>query len=134
MTFKEDLKDGEEAEKLASEKLLAHFRIPFKKHKTIEFDLISPILKVEVKHDKMALDTDNIAIEYEYKGRPSGIKNTKANLWCYVIDGEVYICSTQKLIEYLQVSEYITTCGGDGKKSRLILLPIDEFKKLFIKI
>lgn len=40
---------------------------------------------VEVKEDVRASDTGNVVIECESRGKPSGIRTTKADFWVFVI-------------------------------------------------
>ena len=42
--------------------------------------------KVEVKTDRMTHKTGNVFIEYESRGKPSGIATTDADYWVYKID------------------------------------------------
>ena len=86
-------------------------------------------IMVEVKWDKMALRTGNVAFEASFKGKPSGIAGTKAQLVFYRIGDEYFMCSTDKLREGLKGKR--TIMGGDGRNSEIVLLPLTEFKQLF---
>lgn len=46
-------------------------------------DLLS-LKKIEVKMDFQTHRTGNFFIEYEYRGRPSGIETTEADYWCLI--------------------------------------------------
>lgn len=86
--------------------------------------------KIEVKTDFIAHTTGNIAIEYECRGRPSGIATTESEYYVYVIPlGEV-----RELMVVLKVSElkkiarkYIkkgkVKMMGDNNLSKAVLLP-----------
>jgi len=42
-------------------------------------------VKIEVKKDDWVVRSGNIAIEFESRGKPSGIMVTKASFWAHVI-------------------------------------------------
>jgi len=42
---------------------------------------------LEVKTDSWIARTQNIAVEYESRGKPSGIATTEADYWVFVFDG-----------------------------------------------
>ena len=88
-------------------------------------------LKVEVKADFMACKTGNIAVEWECNGKPSGISSTEADVWVYfVVDGaynDCYIIPTADLHKLTRTCRSV--CGGDGKRARMSLLPINSIKK-----
>lgn len=84
--------------------------------------------KVEVKTDFMAHSTGNIAVEYESRGKPSGIAVTKADHWVFHIPSRcTIIVETNKLKEltrkYYRVNGY--TLGGDKMTSKLVLIPFN---------
>lgn len=87
----------------------------------------------EVKSDKMTAITGNLCIEYEYKGKPSGINATKADYYIYyvlhtddrtvkgkIIGEDVYIIPVDKLREIAE--DCRSVMGGDGKYSNLYLV------------
>jgi len=95
--------------------------------------------KVEIKTERDTwLTTGNIAIEYEYKGRPSGIATTEADWWIHALSlndkvSMAFIWRVDSLKNFLRPvfkpgSQYVSALklvvGGDGNHSRLILLPI----------
>ena len=41
--------------------------------------------KIEVKYDKLASKTGNLFIEFECRGKKSGISTTQADWWCFAI-------------------------------------------------
>ena len=115
--FKLDLPKGEEAEKTISHLL----------HMT-DGDL------VEVKRDFKVSDTGNVAIEYECRGKPSGIAITKAKWWATMMDGEIYKGELIVLIRVGRLKriakKYKNTrrdiWGGDEGRARMVLVPIEE--------
>jgi len=52
--------------------------------KGYDIDVPEVPLKIECKFDRMSFQTDSIAIEYEYKGEPSGIDATTADTWALI--------------------------------------------------
>jgi len=85
---------------------------------------------IEVKRDFMVSDTGNIAIEEAYRGKPSGIETTEADVWAIVLDGPEYqgevkiLISTERLRCLVkEVKKYVR--GGDIKRSKMRLLPVE---------
>ncbi len=84
--------------------------------------------KIEVKRDLMAKKTGNIFIEYESRGKPSGIAKTEAKFYCIALE-DIYIIITTAKLKRL-VRPYLFTTrdvnGGDNNTSKGILFPINE--------
>ena len=75
--------------------------------------------------------TGNIAIEYKYKGNPSGIAVTEAKGWAHVLaDGDKTYCtllfSTDKLKELARKHMDKKKNGGDNDDAEFVLLPLKE--------
>ena len=91
-------------------------------------EIFSDGKKIEVKYDRMAHHTGNIFVEYESRGKFSGIATTKANYWIFIIDKKDYalIVNVQKLKDICRVQFQINgfTDGGDVDSSKGILIPI----------
>lgn len=86
--------------------------------------------KVEVKRDFKCLDTGNIFIEYESRGKKSGLSTTQADFWCYWFsDYHCVFIKTETLKDMCR--EYLNTnrdvLGGDSNTSKGVLLPISSF-------
>jgi hypothetical protein len=88
--------------------------------------------KIEVKteRDKWK-DTGNIVIEFESRGRPSGIASTEADYWFHnLVVGEDIIMTLVFPIKTLR--DYITrkhprmVRGGDDMTSRLYLIKLQD--------
>ena len=105
--FKHDLKVGQSAEnKLA---------------KILEDSTI------EVKYDLKAWQTGNVFIEFESRGKPSGLARSEASHYAFALEkGPIIIIETFKLKnicrKYLGTSREIR--GGDSNTSVGILLPV----------
>lgn len=58
--------------------------------------------KIEVKSDRKTEETGNIYIEYESRGKPSGIKTTQADYWVYKVSNQkAIIIGVQELKDKL---------------------------------
>ena len=98
-------------------------------------------VKLEVKKDDWTVRTGNIAIEFECRGKPSGIQTTAAHFWCHVV-GHFFVLvfpvdflkrtcnSLRRNPKY--VKEMGDSNGNGGKVSKAILIPwkelLDRFK------
>lgn len=85
--------------------------------------------RIEVKRDFAALKTNNVFIEYNSRGNPSGISKTEADYYCFVLSDKQYIIiETEDLKE--RCRKYIKTnrdvVGGDNNTSKGILLPLKD--------
>src|SRR4029077_10818669 len=58
--------------------------------------------RVEVKADEVWPRTGRLAIEYECRGKPSGIATTKATSWVYPLHGAYLVVPTKRLHELAQ--------------------------------
>lgn len=83
---------------------------------------------VEVKHDLKALKTGNIFVEYESRGKPSGMATSEAEWYCYAFGDTFHLIKASDL--KLRCREYLGTgrdvVGGDNDTSKGILLPIEK--------
>lgn len=89
--------------------------------------------KIEVKYDRMAHITGNIYVEFESRGKPSGIATSKANYWIFVIDKKDYaiIVNIKKLKEICRIAYQLghIIYGGDNNTSKGILVPITQINE-----
>jgi hypothetical protein len=83
---------------------------------------------IEVKYDLKALETDNVYVEYESRGKPSGVSTSQAEWYCFVIGLTFHLIKTDDLKK--RCRKYFNTernrKGGDNNTSKGILLPIKE--------
>ena len=83
---------------------------------------------IEVKYDKKALETGNFFIEYESRGKKSGISNSESDYYCFCTHNTFHIISTEELKK--RCRKYLNTDrdvrGGDSNTSKGILLPLNE--------
>lgn len=83
---------------------------------------------IEVKYDLQALTTGNVYVEYESRGKPSGISKSIADYYCFCFGDTFHLIETPTLKE--RCREYLNTDrdkkGGDNNTSKGILLPLRE--------
>ena len=89
--------------------------------------------KIEVKRDFGTERTSNVFIEYQSRGKASGISTTEAEYYCIFITDEISILiKTDKLKQLCR--PYLKTerdkLGGDSNTSKGILLPISDLLNL----
>ena len=85
--------------------------------------------KVECKRDLKANETGNVFVEYESRGKPSGLATSQADYWAFSIsDSKIRIIKTNQLKENCKKYFYSSrnVRGGDNNSSKGILLPIEE--------
>ena len=84
--------------------------------------------KIEVKYDLQAKQTGNIFIEYESRGKASGISKSLADYYCIAIGESFHILKStvlkDKCRKYLGTKRDVV--GGDNNTSKGILLPVNE--------
>lgn len=133
--FEKDLADGKLAEQEVKLLLAAYFKVPVddvKDNNTKEYDLriASQNLFFEVKNDLMANKTGNVAVEYESRGKPSGLAVSTAGHWVYKFSRMYYLFTLQKLKEELfeKKNYHKKVSGGDpGSNTKLFLIKVTEF-------
>lgn len=89
----------------------------------------------EVKEDFMCYKTNNIAVEYESRGKPSGISITESQYYVYVIHrpaGKEFLSlSTDKVKKLIADNKYFRVVnGGDkGSNTMMYLFKYDVYSK-----
>ena len=89
--------------------------------------------KIEIKTDFIAHKTGNIAVEYQCRGKPSGIATTQADYYAYIIPR----ANCQDIILLMRVDKLKGLCRqyfkqgaikkmGDNDLSVAVLIPINE--------
>ncbi len=72
--------------------------------------------KIEIKRDFKCLDTGNIYVEYQSRGKPSGLSTSEAEYWCYWLSDVLCIFIKTEELKIL-CRKYINTNrdkkGGD---------------------
>jgi len=98
---------------------------------------------IEVKADKAWHKTGNIAIEYKFRNRPSGISTTEAKWWCVVLTNKmnprksdaILVCEVSRLRAHLKsmFRNLRRVNGGFKNASRLLLVPVRMFLPITTK-
>lgn len=137
--FLRDLNDGKKAEEYIAELYHDNFfpsaEYMFNATKAYDICFLFPRKKrvrIEVKYDKMANKTGNLCFELtDYKGRPSGVMATEADLMVFMLtDKIIYEFNVKKLRsfveEHMSTDRFKIVKGGDGNAFEMMLVPIDE--------
>lgn len=95
----------------------------------VAFDLLLQCA-VEVKHDRKAPETGNLAIETEYRGMPSGIITTKASWWVFVLVDKAIVVKKDKLLPLVLSGGFRAVNAGDRGASRVTLVPVERVKQI----
>jgi len=83
--------------------------------------------KVEVKTDFIAQRTGNVFVEYESRGKPSGIAKSQADYWCFVLSNhQIVLITSEKLKEIARKHLGKSVLGGDNNTSKGVLVPVKE--------
>jgi hypothetical protein len=84
--------------------------------------------KIEVKTDFLTTDTGNLFVEFESRGKPSGLATTEADTWAFKIEpsGAIILWETKKLKEFCATHPLRIVCGGDSDTSRGYLVPVKD--------
>jgi hypothetical protein len=85
--------------------------------------------KIEVKYDKIALETGRVFVEFECRGNPSGITTTEADFWAFVFMNSIIILISKQRLVALCNDAYNNNKmvnGGDNNASRGFLIDIEK--------
>ena len=94
---------------------------------------------IEVKREMKVSTTGNIAVEFECRGRPSGIAKTKAHWWAYVLEGDKYGHDIVIMIRTARLKQLARelyrqgrwVSGGDkGSNTKMVLVSLSELVML----
>lgn len=137
--FKKDLETGHIYEKRSLLYLdYDNYNIIEGYHKEYDIEIFKDgnKIKIEVKSDKMASLTNNLAIEYECNNKASGITSTTADFWVYFIifedREECYKIPIEELKELVKDCKQVS--GGDGMRSKMYLLNKSKVLKYLIDL
>ncbi len=95
--------------------------------------------KLEVKRDSWTGRTGNLAIEFESRGKPSGIATTEADYWVFVLSGQyedkvIIIIETTRLknVARKYYMDGRTKKMGDSNTSIAVLIPLVEISNFIV--
>lgn len=86
--------------------------------------------RIEVKRDMKATTTGAVAIEVEYRSRPSGIFASSAATWAIVVGNTITLISLSRL----RVAVVPLQSLAAGESARIKLLPLDQLRRLGLSI
>jgi hypothetical protein len=139
--FRKDLLIGQETEKEAVELLSQKLKIDkVEYNQDNKYDFKLTIGKTErtyeVKTDLMCGRTGNFAIEYECRGKPSGIVTTQADYWIYKLDDGFYLSPVSTLKNLIDDAKYfrMVTGGDRGSYTKMFLFKLDLVKEQMHKL
>jgi hypothetical protein len=105
--------------------------INVRKYYDFEISINGEKIKYEVKADRKASITGNIAVEFECNKRPSGIFTTWAKFYIYFINymeyDECYIIPVNDLKNICNIDNRKVR-GGDGMRAMMYLVNIEDIK------
>ena len=141
--FKEDVELGEFGESIVIKDLERLNLKYIEDNKDIRYDLIMNSPKGEVSYEIKTdvycfpdADTGNIFIEYECRGKDSGINATNADFFVTLFFhmNEIWYIKTDKLKRLIAENDFRTTenSGDAGSNTKGYLIPRYKFKKDFI--
>lgn len=94
--------------------------------------------KIEVKNDKYANRSGNIALEFynPKSGKDSGIAVTQADLWIVMVDNELWMAGTISLKIFIEKNKpcRIVATAGDGNASLMLYDKNRLFGEVFHRI
>jgi hypothetical protein len=130
MSFRQDLERGNLAEKILVDKLISsNIAVKIDEEVKEKWDIIGNYLNkkfsIEVKYDEREKKTGNIAIEVfnTRTGKPSGIMNTEATLFAYILkEGEIWLSNTEELKKYINENKPIKKINNAGDGNARIYL------------
>lgn len=135
--FYQDLEFGKKFE-LECLKFFKYEKVEIKKGNFKGYDiLLDDKLKVEVKAEKLAYITGNLAIEYECSGVGSGINSTECDFWVhFVVNPKNYADYKVYQFKIDDLKKLVLQCrsvsGGDGNRAKMYLLPHRVLKEFLI--
>ncbi len=138
--FRRDLEIGQQAEKEAAEKLKKYFNCDIEFNHDSRYDIKTTLGHIsrtyEVKTDLLCGKTGNLALEYECRGKPSGITTTEADYWIYKLDDGFYRISTKELKNLIAVGKYsrMVTGGDKGSNTKMFLFKLPLMKENMCKL
>lgn len=92
--------------------------------------------QIELKTDRVCQTTGNVFVEFESRGKQSGISVTTAIYWVYCLwtdkfkDQTYVFIPTRRLKKLIKDNEYRIMKGGDNWTSKGYLIPKEDLLKL----
>ena len=139
--FRKDLEEAKGIEKEFAGKFGSRFHLLGVEYNDdyrydVKFKTANGSFTFEVKHDIMSSKTGNLALEYECRGRDSGISKTEASYWAYKLDNDFYWIKVADLKSLVTDKKYFRkVIGGDsGSNTKMYLFKLDVIKGCMTKL
>lgn len=135
-----DLKVGQQGEALVIDLFIANGLECYSNKDTsklsyydLEVVVDKKTLFLEVKNDRRALETGNLAIEIKNVLRdvPSGLTITKADIWVVVLGEDIYMTKTQDLKDFVKANKPKKTHRSNVL---VYIYPKEEILPIFRKV
>ena len=93
--------------------------------------------QIELKTDRITQRTGNVFVEFESRGKESGILKTTALYWVFFVYGQInlknkhtFFIPTRRLKKLIKVKDYKVSKGGDNWTSKGYLVPKQDLLAL----
>lgn len=141
--FKDDISTGEKGEEIVRTILVDNGMTFINDNKNAFYDLKllskeNKEILFEIKTDEYCTpenDTGNLFIEFECRGKKSGITTTKADyfVYYYAYLNEMWIIKTSKIIELIEYYSFrsVNNAGDKGSNTKAYLFPRRKFSEFF---
>ena len=137
--FKDDLKEGQEYEKIVGAYMTKRFNWIVDRYQTgknSDWDILFTNGKsIEVKSD--TFQSNNILFEYRCNNIPSCISVSKSTLWFNIFPNhnQIWMFNTKTLRDWLKEmwlkGEISRVPAGDGKRAECYIIDRDELKDIY---
>src|SRR4051812_44330073 len=117
--FHKDLKSAKQVERDFAEHIIEKLQVTNLEFNNdfkydLRFETPKGVFTVEIKHDIRSSSTGNAAVEYECRGKLSGISTTEADFWVYKFGSEYYGIKVAELKKLIEAKIYFRkVVGGD---------------------
>lgn len=102
---------------------------PYRTVDRVAFDLLLQA-KVEVKNDRKAMSSGNVAVETHYRDKVSGIYATEAAYWVFVVGETAYIVKVDELRKLVASGDFVSLQAGDQRLATVVLVPIEQLSAI----
>lgn len=90
-------------------------------------------MNVEVKTDRLAKKTGNVAVEVAHHNKPSGLATSTADVWAFVIGADVLLVTTAELRRLVSQTPRRVPAGERGE-TICALVPVDDVRRIAQRI
>jgi len=141
--FNQDLQIAQKTEKEISELLEQHNFKTIKFNNDNQYDLLveknNIKYKIEIKEDFQCGTTGNVAVEYQSRGKLSGIFTSKSDIYIYKMHlnpTQYFIMTKQNLLKIIKEKKYFKIVnGGDyGSNTMMYLFKVKELADISVVI